>query len=103
MFAAVAVAEVGECVSYSIGENGTQTPSNTTWRGKGKERIDVENPNPGQRDGQIHYHEPNNSKHMYDIANRTFSNSTGRIEELLRTKSFINGLKKAFKYLGLKY
>lgn len=29
------------------------------YRGKSKtERIDIENPAPGERPGQIHYHEP---------------------------------------------
>ena len=38
-----------------LGAKGTQCTSKTMWKGKGKERIDVENPNPGQRAGQIHY------------------------------------------------
>ncbi|WP_157975289.1 hypothetical protein [Photorhabdus sp. CRCIA-P01] len=29
-------------------------PSKTIWKRVGKERIDVENPNPDQRAGQLH-------------------------------------------------
>lgn len=38
-----------------LGANGPRVDSKTIWKGDGKERIDVENPNPGQRPGQIHY------------------------------------------------
>lgn len=44
-----------------LGANGVQVASKTIW--KGKERIDVENPNSGQRTGQIHYQ---NNKYYYD-------------------------------------
>src|SRR5205085_9628681 len=37
-----------------FGERGTQTTSTTVGKGQGW-RVDVENPNPGQRAGQIHY------------------------------------------------
>ena len=50
-----------------IGENGTQTSSTTTWQEGKTERIDVENPSSGIRNGQIHYHDANNKKYMYDI------------------------------------
>ncbi|MBQ3783293.1 MAG: hypothetical protein II838_07620 [Lachnospiraceae bacterium] len=50
-----------------IGENGTQTSSTTTGQNGKIERIDVENPSPGKRNGNIHYHEPNNRKWYYDF------------------------------------
>jgi len=87
-------------VSYLIGENGTQTPSETTWVGKGKERLDVENPAPGARDGQIHYHDPQNGKYMYNFFTGQFDNPTKRLKKLFSDKGFLNGLKKALKYLG---
>ena len=34
--------------------------------GKGKERIDVENPAPGKRAGKIHYQDNINNKYYYD-------------------------------------
>jgi len=99
----VVTAEMGSSVSNMIGENGTQTPSQTTWKGERKERLDVENPAPGQRDGQIHYHESNDAKHMYDFEKHSFSNITNRLKTLMSDKNFINGLKKAYKVLGEKW
>lgn len=43
--------------------------------GKSKtERIDIENPAPGERPGQIHYHEPNNTKWYLDVNEMKFYN-----------------------------
>ena len=86
-----------------LGENGTQTESHSfRWRGaEGQnERIDVENPNPGQRPGQIHYHEVNNTKHMYDFYTQKFEKMTPRLEKLMKDKNFLGALKRAYKYLG---
>ncbi|WP_202907079.1 Hint domain-containing protein, partial [Pseudomonas amygdali] len=55
-----------------LGANGVQTASKTIWKGAGKERIDVENPNPGQRPGQIHYQDNEGNKYLYDPASKTF-------------------------------
>ena len=98
---AVVAGTIGENVDFSkIGENGAQTNSTTVWHGHGKERLDVENPNPGYRDGQIHYHDSANNKYMYDFGKNQFDNSTRRIQDLSKTDDFIKGLKKAFKILG---
>ena len=95
---ATAIAEVGPVVSNYIWENGTQTNSETTWRGKGKERIDVENPAPGKRDRQIHYHGPNNEKHMFDFSTGTFSDITKRLKRLLADDEFKSALKKHLSF-----
>ncbi len=86
--------------SHLIGENGTQTPSETTWNGQGQERLDVENPAPGQRDGQIHYHDSKNEKFMFDFKTNQFINPTGRLKNLMTEKGFIKGFIKALKILG---
>ena len=91
---------VGQSIAYSIGSNGTQTSSETTWNGKGKERLDVENPNPGGRDGQIHFHDPNNKKYMYDFSTNMFRNPSKRLTRLMSDPKFRNGLNKALKILG---
>ena len=52
---------------HMIGEHGVQTSSKTTWKNGKTERIDVENPAPGERPGQIHYHDPDNTKWYYNI------------------------------------
>ncbi|WP_192903101.1 hypothetical protein [Photorhabdus khanii] len=41
-------------------------PSKTICKRVGKERIDVENPNPGQRAGQLHYQDNQGNKYYYD-------------------------------------
>lgn len=55
------VGEYGVLVHNYIGENGQKVDSKTTWKSGKTERIDVENP--GGRDGNIHYHDPNNIKY----------------------------------------
>ena len=74
-----------------VGEDGTKTSSQTTWHGKGKERIDVENSAPGYRDGQIHYHDSKNKKYMFDFLNREFLNPTKRLKKLFSYENFLNG------------
>lgn len=89
-----------------LGENGTQFESKTVWQ-KGKtERIDVENPAPGERPGQIHYHEADNTKWYFDVDEKLFYNQkTGelapkRIQDLLKDKDVIKAINKALKFLG---
>ena len=51
-----------------LGENGTQIGgSKTTGKNGSTERVDVENPNPGVRPGDLHYHESNNIKWRYNV------------------------------------
>ena len=99
LVSSVAIASIG-VVSCLIGENGTQTSSKTTWKGEEKERLDVENPSPGNRDGQIHYHDSKGEKYMFDFKNNQFTDATNRLKELMSDEGFIKGLMKALKYLG---
>lgn len=91
---------------HMVGENGTRTSSKTTWKNGKTERIDVENPAPGERPGQIHYHDSSNNKWYYDIEENVFYNQkTGdlapkRVQKLLNDKNFIKGIKKALDILG---
>jgi uncharacterized protein YukE len=91
-----------------FGQNGTQIESKTTWQ-KGKtERIDIENPNPGQRDGQIHYHEPNNKKWYFDVESKTFydqktgEDAPNKIQKVLKDKDVQKAINKELKFLGEK-
>ena len=95
------VGEYGVLVHNYIGENGQKVDSKTTWKSGKTERIDVENP--GGRDGNIHYHDPNNIKYYYDIINKTFPDlSKTEIKNLYKKPGFKEGLEKALKYLGIK-
>ena len=91
---------------HLVGENGAQTSSKTTWQNGKTERIDVENPAPGERPGQIHYHDSDNNKWYYDIENNTFYNQkTGdlapkSVQKLLKDNNFMKGIKKALGILG---
>lgn len=92
--------------NHLIGEKGTQTSSKTTWKNGKTERIDVENPDPGERSGQIHYHDSQNDKWYYDMDNNNFyDQKTGdlapkRVQSLLKDKQFVKGIKKAMEILG---
>jgi filamentous hemagglutinin len=56
-----------------LGEHGPKIYSKTLWEGDdGYERIDVENPSPGKRPGQIHYQPAPGQKWYYDPANNDF-------------------------------
>ena len=89
-----------------IGENGTKFDSKTVWKNGKTERLDVENPAPGKRNGQIHYHDSKNKTWMYDIENGYFyDNETNKkapnsIQNLLKDDNFKKGITKALKYLG---
>jgi len=63
-----------------MGAKGPQITSKTLWEGPdGYERIDVENPNPGKRPGQIHYQPDKAHKWYYDpTKNEFFDQKTGK-------------------------
>ena len=96
----------GDDDDHIIGEKGTRVDSKTTWKNGKTERIDVENPNPGGRPGQIHYHDAQNNKYMYDIKNKSFYDAkTGQpapksVQNLLNNKDFVKGINSALKVLG---
>ena len=101
--------ERGRVPKHMLGANGTQVSSKTTWKNGKTERIDVENPLPGKRPGQIHYHDAHNNKYYYDTDDKLFYNQkTGEfapkgVQKLLKGNSFANGIKKALKVLGEQY
>jgi RHS repeat-associated protein len=81
-----------------IGDNGTNTSSETTWQNGKTERIDVENP--PRRDGNIHYHDKNNEKYYYDFDENTFIGlSKKAMKKLMNDPKFNRGLKQALKIL----
>jgi len=98
-----------------IGYNGAQFPSKTLWREKeGVARIDVENPAPGVRSGQIHFQDNNNNKYMWNFNDKKFygyNASTKQYdvydkalnEKLMGNDEVVNAIKKSYKFLGEKY
>ena len=84
-----------------LGINGPTVPSKTLWMGKGKERIDVENPAPGKRAGQIHYQD--NNKYYYDPITQTFPDAPKSVNDKLKDPAFKSAVDKGMtKYLGEK-
>lgn len=79
---------------------GTQVNSKTSWKGKGKERIDVENPKPGQRPGQIHYQDNSGNKYIYDPSTGKFKDAPKKVNEMLNDPKFKRGIEKGLEYLG---
>ncbi|HFI1905118.1 TPA: hypothetical protein ACGPMP_002604 [Enterobacter roggenkampii] len=86
-----------------LGINGPTVPSKTLWMGKSKERIDVENPAPGKRAGQIHYQDNSNNKYYYDSVTQTFPDAPKSVNDKLKDSAFKNAIDKGMtKYLGEK-
>ncbi|WP_028229481.1 hemagglutinin repeat-containing protein, partial [Paraburkholderia ferrariae] len=84
-----------------LGANGPQVASKTLWKGDGSERIDVENPNPGQRPGQIHYQDNQGNKYLYDPSTNSFPDAPNSVNKLLNDPSFSAAIQKGLnKYLG---
>jgi len=89
-----------------IGENGTQTTSTTVGKNGSTERIDVENPKPGIMEGNMHYHEPNNTKWYYEFDLDQLVDKKGNlapkaIQAVLNMPWAIKAIKKGKKYLGI--
>ena len=66
----------------------TQAALATVWKGEGKNRIDVENPNPGNRAGQIHYQDNAGNKWLYDPKTKTFKDAPKSVNKLLNNPKF---------------
>ena len=84
-----------------IGTRGVKTASTTIWKGNGKNRLDVENPNPGQRPGQIHYQDSAGNKYLYNPLTKSFPGAPRSVNKLLRDSKFSQAIDKGLKkYLG---
>ncbi len=90
-----------------FGSEGVRVSSKTVWKEKeSKAHIDVENPNPGQRAGQIHYQDSNNTKYLFDPKKGSFIDLNGniapkKVNALLKNKEFVKKLNVGLKkYLG---
>lgn len=87
-----------------IGAKGVATSSKTLWKRGEKERLDVENPSPGRRQGQIHYHDNKGNKYLFDIKSKSFINAPTSVNSLLQNSEFNKSIKRGIeKYLGESY
>jgi RHS repeat-associated protein len=86
-------------VASMFGENGTQFTSLTVWERDG-DHLDVENPNPGQRPGQIHFQDRKKNKYQYDPDSGKFIGAPNRVNKLLKNEEFKRALQKALRFLG---
>ncbi|MFJ9818298.1 putative T7SS-secreted protein [Streptomyces sp. NPDC101151] len=88
--------------SSMIGANGTQVTSKTMWY-HGPYRIDVENPNPGQRAGQLHFQDVSNptAKYQYNFNEGKFDGLPRSVErEVSKIPGFEAGIRKGLRVLG---
>jgi RHS repeat-associated protein len=85
-----------------IGSAGPQFKSKTLWESEAGEHIDVENPAPGKRAGQIHFQDAANNKFQYNFETGKFDGlSNTKNENLLSEPDVQQGIQKGYKYLGL--
>jgi RHS repeat-associated protein len=88
--------------SHMIGENGTQTASKTVWEEE-PYRIDIENPNPGGRPGQMHFQDQSGqiSKCQYNFDTGQFEGLPNSVaKKLANDPAFQRDILKGLKYLG---
>jgi uncharacterized protein YukE len=83
-----------------IGSAGVRVTSRTVRQGKGW-RLDLENPNPGQRPGQVHLQDYAGNKWQYDFATGRFLGLPRKLEQqLMSDQGFRAALIRAFRDLG---
>ncbi|MEU3244247.1 DUF6531 domain-containing protein [Streptomyces sp. NPDC006875] len=85
-----------------IGSNGPQITSKTLWN-QGPYRIDVENPNPGQRPGQLHFQDQTNksAKYQYNFETGEFDGiPRSLLKAVGNNPGFIAAIRKGLAALG---
>ena len=101
---ALAGSLLGSLLLFSKGGGGSSRPtSHKVWQRGSTERVEVENYNNGR--GNIHYHDPQNKKWYYDLAQKIFVDENGvkappRIQKLLKDSEIYKAIQKAIKYFS---
>lgn len=97
------LADVMTDPSAMIGARGTRVTSETVWI-HGAYRIDVENPNPGKRAGQMHFQSqiPPKPKYQWDFKKNEFIGMPPGLKSELAAKfpAHVAGIAKGKKILG---
>jgi hypothetical protein len=85
--------------SRMIGAEGVQVTSYQLAEGKGW-RIDVENPKPGQRPGQIHIQDYRGGKWQYDFETHSFMGLPRGLEkEIMRSPRALRAIEHGLRML----
>jgi uncharacterized protein YukE len=86
--------------SRMIGAEGVQVTSKVLGKGKGW-RIDLENPDPGGRPGQIHLQDYRGNKWQYDFEEKRFVGLPRSMEKLITTdRRALQAVKRGLEQLG---
>lgn len=92
--------------NHTLGQNGVKTNGSITIsKPNSKYRVDVENPAPGKRAGQIHT-EVDRVKYLYNpqinqfIHHKTKEIAPPKVQKLLKNPNMQKDIQKALKYLG---
>ncbi len=69
------------------------------------ERVDVENPNPGKRSGDVHYHDANNTKYRFNPITGKLYDELGnlapnKVQKVLENKNVQKAINKGLQILG---
>lgn len=93
-------ASSGSVDSHMIGANGTSTPSYEVGRGNGW-RIDVENPAPGRRPGQMHLQDYSGGKWQWDFETSKFLEvPKGWLKQISANPKFQQAINFGLRFLG---
>lgn len=90
-----------------LGKNGPEFESDTKWQRGKTERVDVENPNPGKGGGNVHYHDAQDEKYIFDpvdgklyLDEEPYPEAPPSIQKVLKDPVIQKAIDKALKYLG---
>ncbi len=84
-----------------MGENGTQTVSKTLMKNSNY-HIDVENPAPGRRAGQLHLQDYAGNKYQYDVATGRFTGLSGQLARQVASDAAVTrAIATGLRYLGM--
>ncbi|SFU59764.1 hypothetical protein [Butyrivibrio sp. INlla21] len=90
-----------------LGKNGTKMDPKTIWQRGKTERVDVENPKPGDGNGNVHYHDAKDGKYIFDPVDGKlyyddppYPEAPPSIQRMLEDPAIQRAIDKALKYLG---
>ncbi len=90
-----------------LGKNGVKLPGSRTAGQSDKTgtyfRIDVENPDPGGRPGQMHLQDNKGHKYLYNFFTNKFDGApNGYLKKISKDPDFNKGITKGTNWLGVK-